>query len=143
MDKPKKFLDKYYNGDTSLEEEAFLKKELAGKKSIIAENDMFNYFLNEGVVPDNLEAEIGRAILQKDSGRKKLRKIYGYGSIAATAVIILTIGLIANKQKQQKMEEQFNMMEQAMYKMSQSVRPDEHEDMLVLWVDDNVEIILN
>jgi hypothetical protein len=34
-------------------------------------------------------------------------------------------------------------MEQALFQVSKSIQPEEQEEMLVLWVDDNVEIIIN
>jgi len=34
-------------------------------------------------------------------------------------------------------------MEKALFQVSESIQPDEQEEMLVLWVDDDVEIIIN
>jgi hypothetical protein len=40
------------------------------------------------------------------------------------------------------MENDFFVMEHALYQISESIQPEEQEEMLVLWVDDNVEIII-
>ena len=42
-----------------------------------------------------------------------------------------------------QMENDFFVMEQALFQISESIQPDAQEEMLVLWVDDDVEIIIN
>lgn len=69
--------------------------------------------------------------------------IYRISSAAAVLLIALTVFLSYQAQKNAKMENQFFVMEQALYHVSESIQPEEENEMLVLWVDENVEIIIN
>jgi hypothetical protein len=41
------------------------------------------------------------------------------------------------------MENDFFVLEEALFRISESIQPEEQNEMLVLWVDENVEIIVN
>ena len=42
-----------------------------------------------------------------------------------------------------RLEKEFYVMEQALSQVSKSIEPQEQEEMIVLWVDNDVEIIIN
>ncbi len=137
-------LDKYYKGETLLEEENILKEVILNENILSPEKDVFNYFDKQKQFPAGLEDKIFEAIKKKEKKKKSLvRKIYSYGSAAAILIVLLTIFLDFRQQKIQELESQFMVMEQAIFQVSESIRPEEQEEMLVLWVDDNVEIIIN
>lgn len=144
MKKENSLLSRYYSGETSLEEEAFLKEKMGKGINDSTENNLFSYFSEEGEVPVDLEQNIFDAISEKQTRVKKLRNnLYRITSVAAMGILLLSISIVAWNKKQKKLEQQFFVMEKAMFQMSQSIQPQEQDDMLVLWVDDNVEIIIN
>lgn len=139
-----KLLDKYYRGETSLEEEQQLKELLGADEQSGADQDIFAYFENEATVPNDLEESLFAGVQDKQN-RHKVRKMrwYSISSAAAMILVILAVYLDFRKQQQRELESQFLVMEQALYQMSSSLQPEEKKDMLVLWVDNDVEIIVN
>lgn len=144
MKKQEKLLDKYFRGETSVEEEKELKNRITANKNESAEKDMFGYFKNESVVPTDLEETIFSAIEKKQikTNQLKIRRIR-IVSAAAAILIILSIYLNIQTGKNAEMENDFFVMEQALFQVSESIQPKEQEEMLVLWVDNDVEIIIN
>jgi hypothetical protein len=142
--KQEDLLDKYYKGETSPEEERILKAQFIDDEHESAEKDMFGYFQNESFVPEDLEIAIYRALIdkQKKNRTRKIR-ILSISSIAATILIILSIYLNLQTEKNARIENNFLVMEKALFQVSESIQPAEQEEMLVLWVDDDVEIIIN
>jgi hypothetical protein len=142
--KQKDLLDKYYKGETSPEEEKELKAWFAENENDSAEKDMFGYFENESFVPDDLEETLFAGLTQKD-GNKRILKISLLSIISAAASILIFLSIYHNVQteKNAKMESNFLVMEKALFQVSESIQPDEQKEMLVLWVDDDVEIIIN
>ncbi|SHF53924.1 hypothetical protein SAMN05444274_106118 [Mariniphaga anaerophila] len=144
MNTKNNLLEKYYNGETTEEEERLLKSEILALDSETAEKDIFGYFENEAVLPDDLEESVFKSI---QAGNRKERKrkyrIYSVTSVAASVLVILSIFLNVKEQKHKKMEDNFLVLEEALFAVSKSIQPEEEKDMLVLWVDDNVEIIIN
>ena len=139
-----KLLSKYYKAETSLEEEKLLNSEFMTNEIHEAEKDMFGYFDSEGKVPEDLEEMIFTKVVESSKKRKTIRRrFYSITSVAATFLIVLSIYLDFRNKKITKMESDFFVMEQALFQMSQGIQPEEQEDMLVLWVDDDVEIIIN
>lgn len=137
-------LEKYYRGETTEEEEDVLKSEilLSGLDSV--EKDIFRYFSFEAAVPDDLEQSVFEAISQKKrKGKNRRIWIYSFSSAAASVLIILSIFLGIRAEKNQKMENDFFVLEDALFRVSESIQPEEESEMLVLWVDENVEIIVN
>ena len=142
--KHKDLLDKYYRGETSPEEEKILKEQFINEENESAEKDMFGYFQNESFVPEDLEASIYRQLTDKQQKNKTLKiRILSISSIAATILIILSIYLNLQAQRNARIENNFLVMEKALFQVSESIQPVEQEEMLVLWVDDDVEIIIN
>ncbi|QIA09843.1 hypothetical protein [Draconibacterium halophilum] len=138
-------LDKYYRGDTSLEEEKELKAAVSESKTKSTEQDIFSFYDIESVVPEGLEEDLFAGI-EKQAFKKKSIRMHFYSVISAAAVvlIVLTVFLDVRNKKQTKLEDQFFVMEQALFQVSESLQPEpEPDDMLVLWVDDDVEIIIN
>ncbi len=139
-----RLLEKYYNGETSLEEEKLLKETYTTAGTPSAENDIFGFYEAEAFVPSDLEESVFNNITKKQQ-KAKVRKmwIYSFTSAAASVLIVMTVFLGIRNDRIQKMENNFFVMEQALYQVSQSIQPAEEEEMLVLWVDENVEIIIN
>ena len=137
-------LKKYYNGQTSLEEEKKLKEIIFQEENESAEKNVFSYFQKEGTVPEDLEESIISKLEEKQQKGKTIRmRIYSAVSAAAVVLIILTVYLDFRKTRNTELENQFFVMEHALYQVSETIQPDEQEEMIVLWVDNNVEIIVN
>ncbi|WP_319499999.1 hypothetical protein [uncultured Draconibacterium sp.] len=138
-------LDKYYRGETSLEEEKELKTAVSESKTKSAEKDIFSFYENEAKVPEGLEDDLFAGIEKQVVKKKSIRmQLYSAISAAAVVLIVLTVFLDVRSKKQTKLEDQFFVMEQALFQVSESLQPEpEPDDMLVLWVDDDVEIIIN
>jgi hypothetical protein len=140
----KNLFDKYYKGETSVEEENDFKKLVLSEETDSAEKDIFEYFRLENAVPGNLEETIFSGI-ENELCRKKTNKIrlYSLSSAAAVILVLLSVYVDFRKEQNAKIENDFFVMEQALFQVSKSIQPEEQEEMLVLWVDDNVEIIIN
>lgn len=142
--KQEDLLDKYYRGETSPEEEKELKTWFAESENESAEKDLFAYFQNEGMVPEDLEASIYSGITEKLNKTKLLRiRLISISSAAAAILIFVSIYLNFQTEKKAAMENNFLVMEKALYQVSESIQPKEQEEMLVLWIDNDVEIIIN
>ena len=136
-------LKKYYSGDTSLEEEKQIKKEFLESSSSLPEKDIFTYYEGQGSIPDGLEEQMVKAIYSKETKRYAIKRNLLKLSSAAVVLVVLSIFLNVRSQKKQHMEDQFFEMERAMFQISESLQPEMPDEMVVLWVDDNVEIIIN
>ncbi|WP_303923037.1 hypothetical protein [Draconibacterium sediminis] len=138
-------LDKYYRGETSLEEEKELKAAVSESKTKSAEKDIFSFYQHEVKVPEGLEDDLFTGIEKQLVKKKSIRmQLYSVISAAAVVLIVLSVFLDVRNKKQTKLEDQFFVMEQALFQVSESLQPEpEPDDMLVLWVDDDVEIIIN
>lgn len=137
-------LDKYYRGETSLEEEKELKNSILSDDFDLSEKDIFGFYSKTGNVPDDLEESLMNG-LTENLEKKKVKRmwIYRISSAAAVLLIALTVSLNYRAQKNAEMESQFLVMEQALFQVSESIQPEEENEILVLWVDENVEIIIN
>lgn len=144
MTDQEKLLNKYYKGETSLDEERQLKHSSADSGFSEAEQDMFAFFENESAIPDDLEASM-LAGISKANSKSKVRKMRWYSIASAAAVVAVVVSVFLNVRNEQrsKMEDNFFVMEQALFQVSQSIQPQEEEQMLVLWVDENTGIIIN
>jgi hypothetical protein len=137
-------LDRYYKGETSLEEEQILKEEVLASATPSPEADAFRAYKNEAEMPDGLEEHLFETILHKQKRKRRIvRTIFSITSAAAVLAIVFGVYLDFRERKTREMETQFMVMEQAIYHVSETLTPDEPGDMLVLWVDNNVEIIIN
>lgn len=145
MKKQDSLLDKYYKGETSIEEEKELKTLVFENEENISEKMVFEYFENEASVPDNLEEDIFSSVVNNQIKKRIIRrKLYSAISAAAVVLIALSVYLDIRSNRKMEMEDNFFVMEQALFQISESIQPpQEQEEMLVLWVDDDVEIILN
>jgi hypothetical protein len=142
-DQKNNLLNKYYRGETTLQEEAILREEFLNDEHRSPERDAFMVYREEGRVPEDLEDAVFETIQSIQIQRKrKIRWITGILSAAASVLVVLGCYLGFQEKKSRDMEYRFHVMEQAMYRVSETIQPREPEDMLVLWVDDNVEIII-
>ena len=145
MDYQKKLQEKYFKGETSLEEEKELRKLMAEKASSEAEHDMFRFFENEAIVPEGLEESLFAGLEKHHHSASRSRRFQWYSitSAAAVIVILLTVYLDFRHEQKTKMENNFFVMEHALFQVSQSLQPEEQKEMMILWVSDDVEIIIN
>ncbi len=142
--KQEDLLKRYYNGQTTLEEEMKLKEIILQEENQSAEKDVFSYFQKEGSVPDDLEESIFSKMEEKQQKGKTIRiRIYSIISAAAVVLITLSVYLDFRKTRNTELENQFFVMEQALFQVSETIQPEEQEEMIVLWIDNNVEIIVN
>ncbi len=142
--KQKDLLDKYYRGETSLEEEKLLKSIFTDSEIDSAEKNMFNYFQNESKVPGNLEESVYVDLSEKIHKPRKLKIILiSISSAAAIVFILLNIYFNIQAEKKAEMETSFLALEKALFQVSESIQPEEQQEMMVLWVDNDVEIIIN
>lgn len=140
----RKWLDKYYNGETTLNEEEEGRKAILSEENKSAEKDMFGYFASAGEVPEGLETELFDHVQKTTRRTKTIRmRLFSMASAAAVIIILLGIYLDFRETRKTKIENDFFTMEQALYQVSESIQPEKQNDMLVLWVDDDVEIIIN
>lgn len=143
MDYQERLLEKYFKGKTTLEEEKELRKLSVENDSSEAELDMFRFFENESAVPDDLEESVFAGLEKQKTGRTHRMRWYSVASAAAVIILFLTIYIDVRQQRKVKMENDFFVMEHALFQVSESLQPEEQEQMMVLWVDDDVEIIIN
>ena len=143
MTKQEKLLNKYYSGKTTLEEEKELKDITREDGIQSAEQDIFGYFENESRMPKGLEKELFSNLeTNRNRGRTIRLRLLSFAS-AAVILILLSLYINFRNTRIEKMENDFFVMENALFQVSESLQPEEQEEMLVLWVDDNVEIIIN
>jgi len=143
MTRQKELLEKYYNGESSLDEEKELKKLTLKKEAFDAEQDMFGFFNEEAFSPEDLEENLMTAVEKTKIRSFKIKRLARIGSAAAVILILMTVFLDVRSKRISKMENDFLVMEQALFQVSESLQPEEQKQMLVLWVDDDVEIIIN
>lgn len=137
-------LKKYYKGETETEEEKLLWESIAEENEDSAEKEMFSYFSTMAKVPENLENDLFEAVAQTQIKRKTLRmQIYRIASVAAVFAVVVSVFLGIRSAENKKAEREFALMEKALFLVSESIQPKEQEEMIVLWVDDEVEIIIN
>lgn len=143
-EKKNKLLDKYYKGETTLEEEKQLKNGIFNDKDETLEKDIFDFFQKESFVPEGLESHIFEKLEEPGQTQKIVKMRWPrLASAAATIAILLTAYLSYREMRNAKIENEFMVMEQALYQVSQSIQPEGQDEMLVLWVNEDVEIIIN
>jgi hypothetical protein len=135
-----KLLDRYYSGETTVEEEAHLKAELLASGEPFPEKDIFSYYSSGTAFPQMTEESLFSRIEEKPAGRRFRLKIF---SLSAAAGLLLLVSLFTGYLREQKTEQNIKTMEQALSLVSGSLQSEEEPDMLVLWIDNNVEVIIN
>ncbi len=142
--KRKELLDKYYSGETSLEEEKELKQLIADDEKLVSERDVFAFFEEEKKIPENLDETVFLKLDEKLRKGKRIRmQVLRALSAAAAIVVIISAYTTIKNSRNKQLNNEFFTMEQALYQVSESIQPEEQEDMLILWVNDNVEIIIH
>lgn len=140
-----KLLEKYYKGETELDEEALLKDFIAGEEETFADEQLiFDYYKEEVEMPEGMEDQLLKGFMQQQKPNKTI-KLYWmrYASVAA----VLLLGVVfwfSGHQKHQQMlaaDEQFALMERALMEVSIGVQPPENDEVVVLFKDENLEII--
>ena len=141
--KLQELLDKYYKGETSLEEEKELKINSFDFQKSKVERDVFSFYKKEGDIPEDLEQSIFEKFdKQQNKGRKINLLLLRSISAAAVVLIVMSVFIKLHNARNERLEYKFLTMENALYQVAESLQPEEQEEMMVLWVDDNVEIII-
>lgn len=136
-------LGKYYKSETTLDEERELKMFFADETPVSSEKEMFAFYAENGTTPDDLEETLFAGV-QKKTRQKTLRtRIISSFSTAAVVLILLGVYLNFRTRQNAKINNEFLVMEQALFQVSENLQPEPQQDLLVLWVDENVEIIIN
>ena len=136
-------LNKYFSGETSAEEEAELREEVLADEDS-AEKDMMEYFSLMAKVPENLKEQIFASVMQTQTkGRTLKMLIYKIAAVAAVLAVVISVYFGFRSAENKRLEKEFYVMEQALSQVSKSIEPQEQEEMIVLWVDNDVEIIIN
>ncbi len=143
MTRQEQLLEKYFRGESTLEEERELRVLQQQEGLSGTEAGMFGFFAAEGEIPEGLEEELMAGFEKMKTENTGIRKLVSWISVAAVVLVILTVYIDFRKQRNSRIENQFLTMEQALYQVSESIRPQEQQQMLVLWVDENTEIIIN
>ena len=139
-----KLLENYYRGETTIEEERLLKELILQEEYPSPEKDAFGWYQHEGTVPGDLEETLFEGIKSTEKMKRSRRIIlYSLTSAAASVLLVVTLFLNIRAERIREMESRFFVMEQALFQMSESIQPQEEKEVMVLWVDENVEIIVN
>lgn len=143
MTEQKNLLNKYYKGETSLKEEKELRL-LMFEDPSASERDIFEFYENENKIPGDIDKILLTGLETIQNKGKSIRLII-LQAISAVAVVLIAVSIFFDirYKRNSQIENDFFVMEQALSKVSESLQPVEQEDMMVLWVDDNVEIIIN
>jgi hypothetical protein len=137
-------LEKFYKAETTEEEENVLKSEILSSDLDSVEKAIFRYFSKEAAAPEGLEESVFENIRAKvRKGKTRRMWLFSLTSAAASVLIALNIFLGIRAEKNYKLENEFFVLEDALFRISESIQPQNENDMLVLWVDENVEIIVN
>ena len=146
-EKINKLLEDYYSGNTSLEEEATLREAVVNDPDHLhEERGLFDYYKNEASVPDNLENQLFIGIQEHENKMKILKTRWlKYSSIAAVVCFFASVFWFSNGNQNKKGltdEQQFAIMEQALMQVSFGVQPPDDQELLVLFQDGNLEIVV-
>lgn len=139
--------EKYYNAETDLQQEKLLRKEVRQSDEFAEESDLFAYFGQEAFVPENLENDIFGQLIKKETRRKTIRMRYiRIAAAAAVVLVFFSVYLLKPKNlstRELTADEQFVVLEQALSQVSYSLQPEEDDDLLVVFQDENFEIVMN
>ena len=127
MTRQKELLEKYYNGESSLDEEKELKQLTLKKEAFDAEQDMFSFFNEEAFSPEDLEENLMTAVEKTKIRSFKIKRLARIGSAAAVILILMTVFLDVRSKRISKMENDFLVMEQALFQVSESLQPEEQK----------------
>ena len=140
-------LEAYYKAETNLQEESSLRNEIDDSFGFPEESDVFAYYQQKAFVPENLENELFKNIEAKEKSRKLFRhRLMQFVSAAAVLVLFLSIFVTQPKNKQTynlTQEEQFSVLEQALAQVSSGLQPPENDEVLVIFQDKNIEVVMN
>lgn len=138
--------DKYYKGETNLEEEQQLREMLTHSDEFPEDRDMFAYFGQEKEVPEGLEDFIFSAIQEKEQ-TLKVRRIPWVRWTSAAAVVVLCVSVFILKPGMKRAtklsdEQKFALMEVALAQVSNSLQPELDNDEVVIFQDDSYSIVV-
>lgn len=140
-------LEKYYKAETTIEEEALLKEQMNDFEDFSEENEVFDFYKEEAFVPEGLEDKILENISEKED-RRKIRRVRFMQITSVAAVLALFFSIFVLKPKapakqELSVDKQFLMLELALSEVSNSLQPAESDDVVVVFQDENVELVMN
>lgn len=128
-------IDKYWDGNSSLEEEKQLKNRIHDESDI--EGIYFNYLNRENIVPLNLEESVWNAI-NDNQNKPFLNKQTWW--IAASIVLLLSLTSTLVVQKRQTLlEQEFALIEETLFHVSGELNHSTINE--VLYQDDFIVIV--
>ena len=143
MTDQEKLLSKYYKGETSLEEEKELKNHFRQEEQESSEQDLFGYFESGNRVPSDLEDQLIEFIgLEKARTTTIRMKILRIASAAAVLILLASAFFTARYARNSRLENEFSVMDPDLFQVSASLSTEHGDELLVLWVDNDVEIII-
>jgi len=148
QEKINKLLEAYYKGETTLQEEAGLREEVEKAPAHFREEDLlFNYYKTEAAAPDDLEEKLFAGMMAHETTSKPVNKIRWLKYVSVAAAVCLFASVFWFTQQNQKHaglseEQQFAVLEQALMQVSFGVQPPEKQEVLLLFQDDNLEIVV-
>jgi hypothetical protein len=144
-------LEEYYKGETSLQEEVELREAVEnGQDHFLDEELLFGYYKQEAFIPDDLEEKLFAGILEHENTQKQRgitlkNRWLKYSSIAAAVCLFVSVLWFSGRNSPEAGltdEQQFAIMEQALVQMSFGVQPTDNKELLVLFQDENLEIVV-
>lgn len=137
----------YFQGDTTLEEEKYLKINNCEENINLSERMLFAYFEHNSSVPDDLEDLLFLGIQQREQAKKRLRgnRIAFWSTAAAALVLffaVFSLQKTENRGLSLSEEEQFALLEQALGQVSYSLQSPEDDALIVVFQDDDIELIM-
>ncbi|HKJ41540.1 MAG TPA: hypothetical protein VKA27_05565 [Sunxiuqinia sp.] len=143
-----KLLEKYYSGETNLEEEAKLKEAVESNPDDCRDEQLaFGFYQQENTVPEGLEDQLFKGIQDQEHRTRFLRNRWlKYSSAVAAVALAVSIFWFSHQSPNQvklTKDEQFAIMEKALMQVSNGLQPQDDKDMLVLYQDDQLEIVAN
>ena len=135
-------LEKYYRGDTTLIEEKTIRDGVSNMKEPDSLHDVFAYYDSAKHLPEDILEEVFTGLDRQE--KKRRLPTWSYSATAAAASLIFFMMAWSIHQNKINREQQFALMENALVSVSEGLQPvEEDQEMLVLWVDEDVEIIIN
>jgi hypothetical protein len=132
-----KLLEKFWEGETSLNEETLLKDMLENERKRSFETDYFNFLKNQPIAPIGLENEIWDNLPKKRFVLSS--RTVRWAAAASVALLCTVAGIAGYQHRQQKLANDFALLEQTLNHVSKQVSASNSNE--VLYEDDAIVIV--